>query len=110
MNTQAMSQTHQTSAPWAWPLGAHEATTLAAAPVARWLRVEAGKVWITAAAGNEQAEDIWLEPGQSLALPAGSAWVVEAWPKASLSVLEQAPRLGRAAGWRAASWLRGWAV
>ena len=110
MNEQAMSSAHQTSSPWTWPLETHEAATLTAAPVARWLRVDVGSVWVTAAATKGQAEDIWLAPGESLALPAGSTWVVEGWPKARLSLLEQAPRLSRAGLWRPAAWLRGLAA
>ena len=57
----------------------------------------------------------------SVALPAGSAWVLEAWPQARLSLLQQAPAVfsrPRGAGevrapawlarWLQPKWLRGW--
>jgi len=102
MNTAAMTETHQTT-PWAWALGARQATTLPAARVPRWLRVDEGCVWLTAREGDEPAQDIWLRAGDSLVLPAGSAWVVEAWPQARLSLLLDGPAAASrgAAGWRA---------
>ena len=98
MNQTAMTQTHQAT-PWAWTLQARQATTLPAAAAPRWLRVEEGCVWLTAHHGDEPAQDIWLCAGQSLALPAGTAWVMEAWPQARLSLLLAAPRPSRAAAW-----------
>ena len=95
MNTSAMLNLHHDTTPWAWALHSHAATTLAAAPALRWLRVDAGCVWVTAREaacnGSGAAADIWLHAGQSLALPAGSQWVLEAWPQARLSLLMAAP-------------------
>jgi hypothetical protein len=112
MNQQAMTQTHQAT-PWAWTLDARQAITLLATNGPRWLRVEEGCVWLTAHHGELAAKDIWLCAGQSLALPAGTAWVMEAWPQARLNLLLAAPAVpSRAAtGWRAASQalLRWWA-
>jgi hypothetical protein len=112
MNTLPMSESHQSGAPWAWLLAPGQATTLAAQPEARWLRVEQGCVWVTRVDGGAQAEDIWLRAGQSLALPAGTAWVAEGWPQARLALLLQAPagvsRGGRAAPWWQPSWLPSW--
>ena len=107
MNKQLMSDTHQ-AAPWAWSLETRQAATLLAAPAARWLRVDEGRVWITAQQGDEHGDDIWLEAGDSLALPAGSAWVVEAWPQARLSLLQAAPvAVSRGALWPLA-WQAWW--
>jgi hypothetical protein len=119
MNTPLMSDSHQASNPWAWLLAPGQATTLAAEPVARWLRVEEGCVWVTRRDGGQlqnPADDIWLRAGQSLALPAGTAWVIEGWPQARLALLLQAPagsssafsRGGRAQAlpWWQPSWLR----
>jgi hypothetical protein len=114
MNTFIMSDSHQTSNPWAWQLAPRQATTLAAEAETRWLRVEQGNVWITRRNGPEQADDIWLGAGESLALPAGSEWVLEGWPQARLSLLLEAPAAlkggaatGRAAGaWWRPDWLR----
>ena len=118
MKPQSMFEMHQSGAPWAWLLAPGQATTLAAEPVARWLRVEEGCVWLTRRDGGAQADDIWLRAGQSLALPAGSAWVLEGWPQARLALLLQAPvGLSRAprggavaAPWWQPAWLRAGAV
>ena len=116
MNLPLMSKLHQVTAldacgqadrtPWLWSLGRHEASTLPATPLSRWLHVESGCVWLTRANGTEQAQDIWLQAGDSLALAAGSAWVLEGWPQAALSLLMQAPA---PAGARLATVLRPWA-
>ena len=48
--------------------------------------------------------DIWLQQGDSLALPPGSSWLLQAWPGADLMLMEQAlAPLPRAAGARASS-------
>jgi Protein of unknown function (DUF2917) len=127
MNTTLMLNSHQTadtsgvgaaaadSTPWSWDLPARQARTLPASAQPRWLQVASGCVWLTRADGSEQAQDIWLLAGQSLALPAGSAWVLEGWPQARLSLLLQAPeadatfRRGRGAAQRSSgrrSWWR----
>ena len=105
MKSNAMINLHQRPCPWTWQLEAGQALTLAAAGTARWLRVDHGCLWLTATRpeGGAQVEDIWLGAGQSLPLPAGTAWVLQAWPSAGLSVLQPAP----APTARAASSLRG---
>lgn len=108
MDKLLISDSHQ-PAPWAWFLDGRQATTLAATAVPRWLRVDEGCVWITAQHGDANGDDIWLGAGDSLALPAGSAWVVEAWPQARLSLLQAAPvALSRGAVWQRAwqAWRR----
>ena len=101
MNTKPMSDSHQTGAPWAWQLGPNEAATLAAEPIPRWLKVETGCVWLTRANGAAQADDIWLAAGESVALPPGSEWVLEAWPQARLTLLLKPQAvIARAAWWR----------
>lgn len=106
MNQQLMSGLHHT-APWDWTLHNREAQTLTAAAAPRWLRVEEGCLWLTRRDSHGQREDdVWLTAGESLALPAGSEWVLEAWPQARLSLLLQAPVPANRA-WRAAS-LRWW--
>ena len=94
MNTSPMSNAHQTTTPWECRLAPRKAATLAAETKPRWLHVEAGCVWLTRANGREQAEDIWLGAGESLALPAGSEWVLEGWPQARLSLLQTATMRG----------------
>ena len=114
MNPKPMSNVHQMSLPWAWQLEHREAVTLKAARTPRWLRVDEGCVWITARRAGPEAEDIWLCAGQNLALPAGSEWVLQAWPQARLSLLLAAPASLRPAArawpswaaWQWPSWLR----
>jgi Protein of unknown function (DUF2917) len=96
MNSMPMSDLHQhpfqrgpVIAPWAWCLAAHEATTLRVTHEPRWLLVNAGSVWVTqvnAVSASESPPDIWLAPGHSLCLPAGTVWVLEAWEPAELSL------------------------
>jgi Protein of unknown function (DUF2917) len=96
MNSLLMPELHQNpvrtvvpARPWAWQLARHEATTLVAAPEPRWLLVTAGSVWVTqvtAATASDPPADIWLAPGQSLPLPPGSRWVMEAWQAAEVSL------------------------
>lgn len=102
MDPKLMTESHQTAAPWAWGLGPREAATLAPAPVPRWLRVDTGRLWVTARDGGPAQPDLWLEPGDGLLLPPGSAWIVEAWPSARASILEAAPRRFSDGAWRAA--------
>ena len=90
MNRLPMTDSHQTSAPWAWRLAPRQAITLAAEAADRWLLVNDGQVWLTQTDRGELADDIWLNAGESLRLPAGSTWV-QAWPQASLSLIQQAP-------------------
>lgn len=102
MTQQLMSKLHHTE-PWDWTLTKREAGTLAAAPAQRWLRVEEGCLWLTPRDSHGQREDdVWLGAGESWALPAGSEWVLEAWPQARLSLLLQAPQTAKPA-WRGAS-------
>jgi hypothetical protein len=103
MNAPAMTFQHQ-SAPWEWPLARARATRLAAANTPRWLLVTAGQVWLTQTGAGLAGGDIWLKAGERHALPAGSEWVVEAWPEGRVALLE-AP--GPPAGRRTLG--RGWA-
>jgi Protein of unknown function (DUF2917) len=99
---------HQTSQPWAFQLDGRQAVTLLAERAPRWLRVDSGRVWITARDGGPDSDDIWLDAGQSLALPGGSAWVLEAWPDAQLSLLQAAPAAFRRAAAASRPARRGW--
>lgn len=115
MNTTPMSNAHQAGEPWLWSLEAGAATTLAEQTQPRWLVVNQGRVWVTRrdSPAGVGADDIWLQAGQSLSLPAGTAWVIEAWPQARLSLLAPAPQAvkrGVAPGaltpiWRRLAWL-----
>ncbi|HLL19342.1 MAG TPA: DUF2917 domain-containing protein [Rubrivivax sp.] len=91
MDQSLMCQPHQT-APWDWTLDGREAQTVDAAPEPRWLRVADGCLWLTRRDSHGQRDDdLWLTAGQSLALPAGTEWVLQAWPQARVSLLLQAP-------------------
>ncbi len=104
MSASTMKKLHDTAAavaPWQWRLGARSAQRLAAAPVARWLAVEEGRVWLTRSPSRgpsslEPPEDVWLAAGERLPLPPGTDWVAEGWPEARVVVLE-APAAGRRA-------------
>jgi hypothetical protein len=104
MKSLLMTERHQTAAgeapPWSWPLAPRQVRTLPAATVARWLRVDEGCVWVTQQRVEAAAEDLWLQAGESLALPPGTAWIVEAWPQAQLSLLQAPPAFSRGAPWQ----------
>lgn len=97
MSTPFMPESHrQTEArpagrPWEWPLAPGEVRRIEAAPVKRWLDVADGRVWLTPTREDDLAADHWLAAGERLALPAGTAWVVEAWPSARVALHQAAP-------------------
>jgi hypothetical protein len=88
MNTDMMTNLYRPGAPWEWPLRRSQATRLAAAPVARWLQVTSGRVWLTESGAGPEGDDVWLRAGERQLLPAGSEWVIEGWPEARVEVLE----------------------
>jgi hypothetical protein len=114
MKEPIMLEHHHQNAPWDWRLVGQQAQTLPADPAHRWLRVEEGCLWLTRRDSHGQREDdLWLSAGQSAALPAGSEWVLQAWPQARLTLLLQAPAslarraVSRASWWqRSSRWLR----
>ena len=87
MNTLPMTNLHQSTAPWVWQLAESQAATLVPQAEPRWLHVEDGCVWVTAQNAGPHAPDLWLSAGDSLELPVGSTWVLQAWPQAQMSVL-----------------------
>jgi hypothetical protein len=95
MNTSTMTQVHGSPKPGLLPLGHGQVTRLAAARDARLLWVQQGRVWATRTTANHaargQAEDQWLAAGQTLALPAGSEWVIEPWPAAQVALMLAMP-------------------
>ncbi len=103
MDTESMSNTYRDTA-WEWCVEQRTATTLPAAPMLRWLQVNAGRVWLTGGAPGAQAQDVWLQAGERHALPPGTQWVLEGEPRAALSLLQPPPRpapglLDRARAW-----------
>lgn len=76
----------QSQALWSLPRG--EALSLSIGPGQRELSVAAGRLWLTLqGSADAQAQDIWLEAGQSVELASGSRVVVEAWPEAQFQLL-----------------------
>ena len=105
MNHQLMTIAHQ-SAPWEWPLPAATAVRMPAASLPRWLLVTAGRVWLTRSGSGPQGDDVWLNAGERHPLPAGSEWVVEGWPEASVELLEAPACVTRV---RPSAWTRAFA-
>lgn len=94
MNHPLMLDPHrgqETAAPWDWPLAPGEVRRIEPAPLPRWLDVADGRVWLTPTRDDDRAADHWLAAGDRLALPAGSAWVLEAWPSARVALHQAAP-------------------
>ena len=125
MNQLFMSDSNQTAslasapnlAPFVWQLPAREALTLAADSARRALWVHEGRVWLTRRCNAGMPDDVWLQAGQGHTLPAGSEWVVEAWPMARVTLVQAAPvrvkprpSVSWAQAWRAAVHVgRAWA-
>jgi hypothetical protein len=77
--------------PWEWPLQRGQAQRIRPAPVPRWLHVASGRVWLTPTRDDDLAADHWLDAGEGLPLPPGSAWVLEAWPAARVALHQATP-------------------
>lgn len=111
MKPSFMPFANQRDIPFVLPLASGQAMTLEAEARPRALWVHEGRVWLTARSAAEPTADVWLQAGQTLALPAGSEWVIEAWPAARVSLLQAAPTALRRASspWRAAlaAWRHG---
>jgi hypothetical protein len=66
--------------PSLWTVEDGEALRLSIGPGLREVHVTEGRLWLTREGTAEQpAEDLWLSPGEAVALASGSEWVVEAW-------------------------------
>ncbi|MDT8999659.1 DUF2917 domain-containing protein [Paucibacter sp. APW11] len=71
-----------------WNLGRAEALSLQVGPGPRELQVTSGRLWLTQRGSTKApATDIWMEAGDTLALPSGTQLVLEAWPAASFQLL-----------------------
>lgn len=71
-----------------WRLSQGEALKLPIGPGARELKVLEGRVWLTRDGRmNRPALDVWLEAGDSIAVPSGAELVLEAWPHARFQLL-----------------------
>ena len=81
-----MSQSQHS--PSVWSVSQGEAVSLSIGPGPRELSVTEGRLWLTLRGElDEQPEDHWLEPGQSVHLESGSRVVMEAWPQAQFQLL-----------------------
>lgn len=89
-----------------WALSAGDVRHLEPLPVSRWLAVQEGRLWVTREQADVEPDDIWLEAGQDLFLPAGSAWLVEAWPQARARLIEEPPRRALRSSSGVGRWLR----
>lgn len=106
MAAAVMTSTHGHASPLA-AVPAGRSARIAPQAVARWLHVKSGRVWLTRTQREGQAEDVWLAAGDSWALPAGSAWVLEADRGAELQLVQAWPeprRASAAPAWRLGSW------
>ncbi len=106
MSLFTISKTHHDNSPFVWPLAQRQAVTLAADPGTRSFWVHEGRVWLTRQCSHGTADDVWLDAGQSHTLPAGTEWVVEAWPQARVSVVQAAAAVLKPRQWP--SWLLPW--
>lgn len=71
-----------------WRLSQGEALKLPIGPGARELKVLEGRVWLTRDGRmNRPALDVWLEAGDSIAVPSGAELVLEGWPQARFQLL-----------------------
>lgn len=89
-----MTIPHEAAHRAGWPLAAGAVASLPADAAPRLLLVLCGQVWITERIDDgepRQAVDHWLDAGQTLALPAGSRWIVEARHRARLVLLQPPP-------------------
>jgi hypothetical protein len=100
MSPSRMTNVHQSTAPWEWPLEAARATRVDAEARPRWLAVTSGRAWLTRSGAGVEGGDVWLEAGERHLLPAGSEWVVEGWPQARVELLEEPKRCALSAGAR----------
>jgi hypothetical protein len=100
MTTELMNESHRAAscgAAFDWCLPGGSAEALDAGPDGCFVRVEEGALWLTrtlgpaALARGEQPDDLWLAAGESLWLPAGSRWVLQAWPVARVRLLQAPP-------------------
>lgn len=79
---------HSQSPQSLWTVLRGEALSLSIGPGQRELGVTEGRLWLTLEGEHDApAQDVWLEPGQSIVLASGSRIVIEAWPEAQFQLL-----------------------
>jgi hypothetical protein len=93
----------------AWSIGvsSESALRVPAADHARWLTVTDGRLWLTADGEPcRPSDDVWLDAGQGVVLPAGADAVLEGAPRARFQLVE-AVVSRRQRGVFVRRWLRG---
>lgn len=108
MNQSLIPNSYHSQSPFVWPLVPQQAVTLVAHSQARSLWVHEGRVWLTRQCASGTPRDVWLDAGQSHTLPAGTEWVVEAWPQARVSVVQAAQTVIKSRA--VSSWTLPWRV
>jgi Protein of unknown function (DUF2917) len=99
------------SAPWQTPLADGAVRTIDAAPLKRFVRVERGELWLTRMRADiDEFADHWLQAGDAIELPTGSAWLLEARGDANYVLIEAAVAQGSQPAWlgqinRVSAWL-----
>jgi len=86
-----MIQTHQVAfdrSSGLWSLANGAVHGLDASGHDRLLCLREGRLWLTGGARHDAAGDRWLQAGDCLRLPAGTAWLAGAEPRASWVLLE----------------------
>ena len=75
-----------------WHLGTGRVMRLDIGPGPRHLRLHEGRLWLTGeGAADDPPADIWLQPGDMVALASGSRLVAEGWPRASFELVVPPP-------------------
>ena len=88
MTNQLMHQPQRSRAGLVWTLGPGTSMPLAAHSHGRLLEVCDGRLWVTTEGTDERAAlDVWLLPGDTLALEPGTDVVLEGWPSARFRLL-----------------------
>src|SRR5689334_13978888 len=71
-----------------WTLAPGASTTLVVHEHGRVLQAYEGRLWVTTSGTRDDAAlDVWLMPGETLALAPGTDVVLEGWPSARFRVL-----------------------
>ncbi len=91
-----------------WHLHHRPAHTVKVPASGWWLRVRAGEVWLTQVQQGATPKDLWPQAGESLWLPGGSTWVLQAWREADVECLVPLPQWPTQAPRRPPWWSR-WA-
>ena len=88
MKNALMQKVQRSSGDAVWTLAPGASMKLAAHGHRRLLQACDGRVWVTTEGTEERAAlDVWLLPGETLALEPGTDVVLEGWPHARFRLL-----------------------